>query len=74
MGVYNNTKTFFNSWLFLKCTVLPHLHETKFTMINIQFVSETVLHSYQDPQAILMLCDKMILLFLEGGIEDRIKI
>lgn len=60
--------------LFLKFAVLLHCHEMKFTMINIHFISETVLHSYMDPQAILMLCDRMILLFLEGGIEDKMEL
>lgn len=59
---------------FLKFAVLLHCHEMKFTMINIHFISETVLHSYMDPQAILMLCDRMILLFLEGGIEDKMEL
>lgn len=43
-------------------------------MVNIQFLSETTLQGYIDPQAVLMLCVKIILPSLEGGIEGRIEL
>lgn len=73
--VKSSIKTFLlYTWLFLQYIVLQYLHEMKFTMVNIQFVSKTALQGYIDPQAVLMLCVKIILPFLEGGIEGKVEL